>query len=225
MKSSAASTLVVLASLLLAGPVCNAEETSKLPNPTQVWNFQVYLDDNPIGSHAFAKYGKGSNYEMRIKADFEVKFLLFFSYTYMHSNREQWREGCLLSIESKTDDNGDLYEVVGSRDIDVFEVVANQQTRQLPACITTFSYWDPGFLTQTALLNSQTGEYMPVKITGPVADQRSDRGKTVDAQRYRIEGEAVDIRLWYSQAGDWLALESVLESKRTLRYLRSDQLP
>ncbi len=220
MKKITCFATALVVSLLGATSFAYAEDALEVAQPSQQWNFQVYLDKLPIGSHSFLKYGENEEYEMRIDADFVVKFLFFTAYTYKHSNREQWRQGCLQTIESQTDDNDDLFTVSGRRNADVFEVVANEQSKQLPGCITTFAYWDPRFLTQTALLNSQTGEYMPVEITGPTPGTRVVLGQSVDAQRYRIRNDTVDIKLWYSADGDWLALESTLESDRTLRYER-----
>lgn len=214
------SATLLTASLIAATTMTHAQEQTTAPTPTQAWNFEVFLDDKPIGSHSFLKYGEDDNYEMRIDANFEVKFLFIVAYSYEHRNQEQWQDGCLRAIDSQTDDNGDLFTVQGQLEDDGFALTANQESMQLPACITTFSYWYPGFLSQTALLNSQTGEYIPVEITGPFPDTRLDRGNTVQAQRYRIKAKDIDIRLWYSQDGDWLALESAVKGGRTLRYER-----
>lgn len=213
-------TTLLTVSLMTATAMTYAQDQTPQAKPTENWNFQVLLDDKPIGSHTFSKYGENENYEMRIEANFEVKFLFIVAYSYEHRNREQWQDGCLKAIDSQTDDNGEMFTVQGQQEADGFALTANEKSTQLPACITTFAYWYPGFLEQTALLNSQTGEYIPVDITGPFSDTRADRGNTVQAQRYRIQAKDIDIQLWYSQAGDWLALESAVKGDRTIRYER-----
>lgn len=220
MKLFSVSATLLLASFLATGGLAHAQDAPDLPAATKAWNFTVYLNDKSIGSHSFKQYAHDDGYEMRIAADFSVKFLFITAYSYQHRNRELWRDDCLQAIESQTDDNGELFSVKGRQLEDGFEVVTNQQTSLLPRCVTTFAYWNPGFLTQSALLNAQTGEYMPAEISGPFPDTRVDRGKSVTAQRYRIQAEGVDIKLWYSASGDWLALESALENDRTLRYER-----
>ncbi len=220
MRKFAVFVPTLLAGLLAAGSIGYAQEEAAASMPAQAWNFQVYLDDKSIGSHTFAQYGEANNYEMRIAADLRVKLLFITVYQYEHRNQERWRGGCLQEIESQTDDNGDMFSVVGRQLGEGFEIIANQQTTLLPRCITTFAYWDPRFLTQTSLLNSQTGEYIPVTITGPFPATRIDRGQSVETQRYQIKAKDIDIQLWYSQSGDWLALESAVEGGRTLRYER-----
>jgi len=43
-------------------------------------------------------------------------------------------------------------------------------------------------------------------------------GKETNARHYRLLGENLQIDLWYSTGGHWLALESLTESKRIVRY-------
>jgi hypothetical protein len=45
------------------------------------------------------------------------------------------------------------------------------------------------------------------------------RGVTQAARQYRLTGSQLSIDLWYSSAGDWLALESITEGGRHLRYV------
>ena len=53
-------------------------------------------------------------------------------------------------------------------------------------------------------------------------DSRSDDdGKmlAVHARHYHLQGPKLDIDLWYSLQGDWLAVESAAEKGRRVRYL------
>ena len=68
------------------------------------------------------------------------------------------------------------------------------------------------------MLNSQTGEYVDVAVDYIGARRISAGDKTLPAHRYRLEGEDLELELWYSQEGHWLALQSSLEGGRLLRY-------
>ena len=50
-------------------------------------------------------------------------------YSYDHSNREIWNDGCLQEIASFTDDNGDEYRVDGRRNGGLFEVSTSENDR------------------------------------------------------------------------------------------------
>ena len=83
----------------------------------------------------------------------------------------------------------------------------------------TFAYWNPAFLTENKLLNSQTGEYEDVTITRVGEESIQVNDETLAAVKYLIDLKAGPITLWYG-ARDfrWLALESVAAGGRTLRY-------
>lgn len=61
---------------------------------------------------------------------------------------------------------------------------------------------------------SQAGEYQTLSLLR--ADGRE--ADPADLKRYALRGPHLAIDLWYSPAGDWVALESKLASARTLRY-------
>ena len=88
----------------------------------------------------------------------------------------------------------------------------------LPGCVMTFAYWNPDFLREQRLLNTQTGEYIDVEAELVGDDVLTVRGDPMPTSRYRLTGESLDIELWYSRDREWLALESVTEGGRRLRY-------
>lgn len=189
---------------------------------TREWTFRVYLGDSEIGSHSFALTDFGGAQEMQTQAEFNVKFLFFNAYRYRHQNVERWGGNCLQAIESETNANGDRYSVVGSARDQQFVVStvlddAEDESR-LPGCVMTFAYWNPVFLQEQRLLNTQTGEYIDVQAELVGDDVLNVRGNPTPAYRYRLTGENLDIELWYSRDREWLALESATESGRRLRY-------
>jgi hypothetical protein len=189
---------------------------------TREWAFRVYLDNAEIGSHKFTVTDAGSDREIRTEAEFNVKFLFFNAYQYRHWNTERWDGRCLDAIESETNANGDRYTVSGAvRDLG-FVVSATlddaEDRSTLPECVATFAYWDRNFLRAPRLLNTQTGEYVEVEAELVGTDVVSVRGELVPSTRYRLTGTEIEIDLWYSQDGEWLALESVTDGGRRLRY-------
>ena len=128
------------------------------------WNFEVLLDGKKIGYHSFLVKRQNNTTVLESQAEFNVKFLFFNAYSYTHKNVETWDGSCLTSISSNTDDNGKLYSVRGKRQEDRFLVTTGNDVSTLPTCPMSFAYWNPDMLDRPQLLNSQTGEYIPVKI-------------------------------------------------------------
>jgi hypothetical protein len=82
----------------------------------------------------------------------------------------------------------------------------------------SFAYWNPGFLKQTQLLNSQNGEYVEVQVSAPETTELEVRGEMRKAMRYHLAAGPLKLQLWYSMDSEWLGLESETESGRILRY-------
>ena len=182
------------------------------------WQFKVFLDGDEIGTHNFSVKEKGEHKEIHSSARFGVDFLFLNIYSYQHDDIEHWNGRCLKSIEASTNDNGEQLKVSGKIDNGAFIVNTLQQQHNYEACIKTFAYWDPKFLTESSLLNSQTGEMIDVKSRFIGNEALVVKGQTVEAKRYQLSGEALQIDLWYTEDGHWLQLESVTDGGRIVRY-------
>ena len=182
------------------------------------WQFKVFLDDDEIGFHNFSLIDKGEHKEIYSKARFDVKFLFINVYSYEHDNVEHWLGQCLKSINASTNDNGEQHNVSGKIDNDTFIVNTIQKQNTYVPCVKTFAYWDPEFLKENSLLNSQTGEMIDVESKFIDNEILTHKGQAIDARRYRLSGENLQIDLWYSDDDHWLALESLTEGGRIVRY-------
>ena len=186
--------------------------------PAGSWHFTVLLDGKRIGEHDFTVARHGDETAVDTEAHFKVKAAFISFYQYDHRDHEVWRNGCLARITSHTRDNGKSFAVQGELKGDAFAVQGSRGAATLPACVKTFAYWDQSFLTEPRLLNSQTGEFQSVTLNREATQDVTVGGQTIPAQRYSLRAPKLDIGLWYSAAGKWVALESKLESGRILRY-------
>lgn len=182
------------------------------------WDFTVYLDDRPIGTHRFTVQQEAGRSVIDISADFRVRLLFLTVYAYRHDNREEWKNGCLQRISARTDDNGDRFAVDGERSVHEFVLRTPEGETSLPSCVQSFAYWDPRILEATRLLNAQNGEYMDIRVESLGPDSVPVRGIEVEADRYRLVSGDIGIDLWYSPRREWLALESTTENGARLRY-------
>jgi hypothetical protein len=180
--------------------------------------FDVFLDGRKIGYHRFDIDGTSSNAAVRSEASFDVKFLFVTAFSYRHTATESWRNGCLDEIEASTDSNGKMLNVTGERTGDGFVIETGEREAELPRCVMSFAYWNPGFLEQPRLLNPQTGEYVDVEVQDLGSDLLRIDGRDIPARSVRLTARKMDIRLWYSEDSEWLALESVAKGGRIIRY-------
>ena len=181
------------------------------------WDFRVLLDDREIGHHRFTLKRVGAQHELQSIAQFDLRLLFVSAWRYSHQAVERWDGDCLSSIESRTDTNGKQSAVSGeSRDGRI--AVQRGNGREVhDGCIMSFAYWNPRILGADRLLNSQTGELVPVAITSLGREPVEVRGSPVLAERHRIRGPGIEIDVWYAD-GDWVALTALAGGGRTLRY-------
>ncbi len=201
-------TLSLFIAFILAAPASAA---------TGTWNFRVLLDDREIGQHRYELQPRGDDMELRSEARFDVRPLFFSAYRYEHESVERWHDGCLQSLRSRTVTNGEQI-VVTARESGGNLTVDRPAGRDIhPGCVKSFAYWDPRILEAHALLNSQTGELVPVRVTELGPDAVSVQGQGLRAVRHRISGTGLQIDVWYA-GGDWVALEALTDGGRRLRY-------
>lgn len=210
--------LLALTSLLLAHPVLATDNTRE-------WNFDVFLDDKPIGYHNFEVADRGSRTVLQTEAAFDVKFLFVTAFRYQHQNTEIWSNGCLDAINATTNNNGERLTVTGEEDERRFEVSGKQGNAELEGCVRSFAYWNPAILESDRLLNSQTGEYEPVDITLEGEEVINVGDRELVADRYRVSVRRGDIYLWYTQRDKtWVALDAPAKGDRRIRY-QAKQIP
>jgi hypothetical protein len=208
--------LLWLSLWLLSLLIFSADASAKNTTDKNSWQFDVFLDDSKIGYHHFSRETVDGVEHIISEAEFSVRFMFFTVYHYRHSSHEKWRNGCLLKLESKTDDNGDEQFVKLTRDSNQSRIETEKTQLTSDACIRSFSYWDLSQLNASSLLNSQTGKLMNVSL-------RKLGNETlllppVEARRYQLVGEDIEIDLWYTQDNQWLALQSTTENGSLIRY-------
>jgi hypothetical protein len=198
--------------------IISASAASANPAENREWSFRVLLDGKDVGSQRFVLTNADGKTRLETEANFKVKFLFATVYQYMHRNVETWEGNCLTEIRSTTDANGKPYAVNGQQRDGFFEMQGDGQKEQLPECISSFAYWDPSFLENSQLLNSQNGKYLDVQITQVGTDFLTIKGEQVAARKYHLAAGELDLHLWYSSEDEWLALESRTKGNRVLSY-------
>ena len=135
------------------------------------------------------------------------------SFSYQHDSKETWNGNCLESIESKTNDDGDLFNVIGAKIDGKVKVSSNGEDKNLPECIMTFAYWNPAILDQKKLMNSQDAEWLDVAITNVGIEIKSIQDNEISTHHYKIQAnkdgdEVFIIDVWYDDNMSLVGLKS-----------------
>jgi len=185
---------------------------------SQSYDFKVFLGKDEIGRQRFDVSSEGDRTQVRVDAQFKVKFLYITVYTYRHTNVETWERTCLREIHAETDDNGDSFFVNGIFLNGQLQVQTQAGNWIGEGCIKTFAYWNPEWIMGERLLNSQTGEHQPVSILAVGEETITVQGVPTRAIHRRIVTDKFAVDLWYTLNGRWVALQSTTKKGDTLRY-------
>jgi hypothetical protein len=200
--------------LALVAPASATDRTSEIAQ----WDFDVYLNDKKVGKHLFRVSESGPVRQVQSEANFKYTIFLIPAYRYEHTAAEKWSDQCLVEIDAQTNANGDRIQISGEKTGSGFRLESAANAADLPECVMTFAYWNPGFLDQSRLLNPQTGEYVDVTVEKVGQEILEVRGEPIAATRFRLTAYEIDMTLWYSPNDEWLALESVAKGGHIIRY-------
>ncbi|HTN50067.1 MAG TPA: DUF6134 family protein [Burkholderiaceae bacterium] len=189
--------------------------------PPAEWNFAVRLDGKPIGTHRFVLAGADDgSLALTSEAQFNVSVLGVPLYRYRHRVNERWTGGCLAAIEARTDDNGQLTEVLGQVLQGRFDLKVRGGGRSPPVappsgCVMSFAYWNPALSRQKQLLDPGSGRIETVVMATPSAIPGDLQSEAVRGLRISGLPQAIDV--WY--VGDhWVGLDTTVSDGRRLSY-------
>ena len=194
-----------------------------------VMRFRVDRAGSEIGTHRleFERAGHG-RIKIAIDIDLAVKFGPFTVFSYMHRNRTVWSEGRILYMSTRTDDDGDVYEVEAERRDDGRLAVSTKrgETAVAPPDILPTTYWMTATTAQDRLLNTQKGNVASVTMASLGERSQTVPGGKVTATGYKMTGD-VEAHIWYDPEGRWVGLSFDGRGKRVTYTLveRSGFLP
>lgn len=187
------------AGLLLAG--------TRLRAQTMQRRFTVLRDGEAIGEQVLdVRPGENGRLHVAVDIELSVKLLGVAAYRYRMRNRETWRGGRLIAMDSETDDDGDKDFVRVKYANKRLEIDGSGHQGAVPADAVSTTYWSPDFLSRKTWINSQTGipihvtttEMPPGEVEAPVGAFATDR--------WRVTGENLDIVLHYA-GEEWVSVE------------------
>lgn len=181
--------------------------------------FRALRNGEPLGTHTLAFTQDGERLIVDIEITFAVKFAFITLYSYHHTNRETWQGGRLVAIETRTDDDGDLFRVSGRAAGDVFEVDGSSGRLTLPGDIVPSSYWNEALATRGEWLDTQAGKLARSAVKEQPEEVVDVAGRRVPANRYALSGD-ITCDLWFHQS-EWVKLLFVGEDGSIIDYVRT----
>ena len=181
-------------------------------------SFTAYRNGEAIGRHELSFTRDGSRLIVATRISLSVKFLGFTAYRYAHVAQEVWEGEKLLSLATRTDDNGKSYDVKAERTSSALKVRVNDRAEALPAGLLPASHWNLKQTAQAALLNTQTGREAQVRVALVGREQVRTLSGTIQASRYRYDGD-VEMDQWFDERGRWVKLAFTASDGSRVEYV------
>ena len=185
------------------------------------FNFKVLLNDKDIGHHRFSV----DDQTVQSNAAFDVKLWIIPAYKYRHKATETNQNGCLINLQSETQDGGDNFVLKTIEATPNFKILVNQKEITHTSCMQTFRYWDINFTQQKTAINPQDGKLFNLNFTNNGTEPIISLGKSIRANKYSLKAlgdqdEKFHIELWYHpETQEWLQLKSYVKDDNVLTYL------
>lgn len=123
---------------------------------------RIIRDGDDIGTHSFDAVLGPNGFEIDIRIRIAVKVLGITAYRYELDNREVWKDGKIVSVATKVNDDGTDDFARISQGGDALQIEGSRYTGKAPSEAVTTSYYATPFLKRRPWVSTQTG--VPLKI-------------------------------------------------------------
>ena len=179
--------------------------------PVETLKFKVFRDGNLAGYHRMTRYSDGELDHVDIDVKLEMGLGSIVLYRYEHRNIEVWRKGKLRGFESRTNDDGERYRVSARRIGDKMRIRRHpKENYEISDILLPTTYWRAETTEAERLLDTQKGRVMDVTCTSEGREMIEARGRMVEADRYRVDGD-LWFTIWYDSNDRWSKLAFTLK--------------
>ncbi len=208
-KARLAVPLLGLCAALLCGPA-NAD--------VKRTTFAVMRNGDQIGTHTIAIETNGAQTVVDSVTHIQVTLAFVTLYRFDQTEVEHWDNRQLLSLETKTDDNGKTHTTSASRTADVLAIKTADRNAQAASKIIPLDLWNPAVMSQTSVLDPQSGTIVPVKVVDKGEDAVTCGGNVSRRAHHYLITTTFSQDVWYDDAGQLVAVQMTARDGSVIRY-------
>jgi len=221
MRPSTASLAVATAGLILTTACASVQAQERA-------SYTFYRNGAAVGRHVVQSSAPGPRHTVDVSTHVAVQIANRITlFRYSHQSHETWEGERLVALDSRTDDDGRQHRVLASSGAAGLVVratipeVENASTSDrmmsfsamtterlveqvVPGNVLPSSWSHFKIVQQTRLLNSQTGNVMPISVQQLGTDVVQTGIGQIPATRYRLSGMVAPLDIWYDNRGRWL---------------------
>ncbi|MEP0069281.1 DUF6134 family protein [Pyruvatibacter sp.] len=167
--------------------------------------FGIYRDGSPVGKHEVRFEEQDGGLRVQTEFDLAVSALFITLFRLDYQSDAVWRDGQLVALEARTDQNGTVANVRAQADEGVLKITGPNGLYEADLGLFPTNHWNAGVVGSQQVLNTITGRVADVRLV-PVGVEKVDTAHgVIDATRYRYEG-AIQNEVWYDSNGRWVQM-------------------
>ncbi len=149
--------------------------------------YDILKEGEPIGKEVVTLQDKGGTTEVDVVTNTRVN-VLFLNFVYDHQRKEIWKNGRMVFMDAKTNDDGDHHAyVLDAQDDNIALEVDGKQVHAEKGALP-LTLWSKAVLDKTVLLSVIDAQPYKVKISA------------LGDNHFKIDGD-VNRELWFADDG------------------------
>ena len=197
--------------------VATATSALSVVAPGDGRTFAIQRNGEDIGHHTVTFARQGDRLDVRIKVEVDYRLLFIPLYRFEHEAHEVWVGGVLRELRAKTNDNGDIFDVVVLPNGSELLLSVNGEERDVGRNAVPSSLWRQDMARPGQLIDPADGAVMTVDVGDAKWEQITVRGVSIRARRYVMTGD-LERELWYDSAGMFVKVRFAGEDGSDLQF-------
>jgi hypothetical protein len=167
------------------------------------FDYEVIREGEKIGTHSVTFRHEGRHLAIATRTDIAIEQLGITLYRFHYEAEEDWVDGRLTRLTSRTDDDGETLTANLARAGGRIRGTCNDVALNLPADLLPISVWHPDFVRQSVILDQYKCVERSVRATDDGIEPIFAGAQTVAARHYAVTGE-LQRDVWYGPDGQTL---------------------
>jgi hypothetical protein len=176
----------------------------------QTLDFDIAHEGDVVGHHRVTFRQDGDKLIVHSELKIEVEVLFLTVYRYQQTRDEVWRNGKLVALTSRADDDGTPRDIKGAAGPDGgIKVTSGKDSWTLPAESVPASFWNVSMVTAAGpLVDSLSGKVVQERVIKLGQEMVRAGGRDIVATHYRLEAQHPR-DVWYDASGRWVKMRAV----------------
>ena len=213
-------TVALMAATPLGPAWSSTRQPIRIPTQASDSRFQLLWDGDRVGFHdvSIRPGATPGSAVIRTKVRLQMDMALITAYRLAHDSEEIWEDGRIARLESRSDDDGDVFKVVGRRTEQGFEITGPKGTTlAAPELPTSNAMWSQEMLSWPEVIDCQRGGVMGVDTRELGAAAVTVQGATRSARGYEFATPFARGDVWYDGNGRWVKMRLAIAGE-TIHY-------